>query len=46
MEPTFKESEIRQFLGFLSADIPELHAVEVPKIAESWERFKRTIGFS
>lgn len=45
MEPTFTEAEVRQFIGFLSGDIPELHTVEVPKLAESWERFKCTLGF-
>src|SRR5688572_28662027 len=30
---------LREFIGWLSADIPELHNVEVPRLAESLERF-------
>lgn len=37
---TFGESTIREFLGWLSGDIPELRKVEVPRLADSWERFK------
>lgn len=36
----FLESEILQFIGWLSGDIPELHHVEIPFLASSWERFK------
>lgn len=36
----YPESIVREFIGWLSGDVPELHAVEVPKLAESWERFK------
>jgi hypothetical protein len=43
-ENTFLESEVRQFIGWLSADIPELHKVEVPRLADSWERFKERIS--
>ncbi len=32
-------AKLRQFAGWLSADIPELHSVEVPRLAESLERF-------
>jgi hypothetical protein len=32
--------EVREFIGWLSGDIPELRAVEVPKLADSWERFR------
>ncbi len=35
------EAVVRQFIGWLSADIPELHGVEVPLLADSWERFKQ-----
>lgn len=34
------DTEVREFIGWLSGDIPELHKVEVPKLADSWERFK------
>ena len=37
----YSESQVRMFLGFLIGDIKELHAVEVPLLAESWEKFKR-----
>jgi hypothetical protein len=30
---------MREFVGWLSGDIPELHSVEVPRLAESLERF-------
>ena len=36
-----KVTLLREFAGFISADIPELHAVEVPRIGESVERFLR-----
>lgn len=32
--------EVREFIGFLSADVPELHKVEVPRLAESWKRYR------
>jgi hypothetical protein len=32
--------QLREFIGWLSGDIPELHGVEVPKLAESWNRFR------
>lgn len=36
-----RDQEIREFCGWLSGDIPELHTVEVPRLAESLERFNR-----
>lgn len=33
------EQRLREFVGWLSADIPELHGVEVPRLAESLARF-------
>lgn len=39
---SFSESTIREFIGWLSADIPELGGVEVPRLADSWERFLDT----
>lgn len=35
-----QRSEVMQFIGWLSGDIPELHRVEVPRLAESWDRFQ------
>lgn len=35
-----RDAEAREFIGWLSADIPELNSVEVPVLADSWERFK------
>lgn len=32
--------ETREFIGWLSADIPELHGVEVPRLADSYDRFR------
>jgi hypothetical protein len=40
-ESSWNEKDIREFCGWLSGDLPELNAVEVPRIGESWERFKR-----
>lgn len=34
------QEQTRQFIGWLSVDIPELHSVEVPRLADSWERFR------
>jgi hypothetical protein len=33
------ERTLREFVGWLSGDIPELHHVEVPRLAASLERF-------
>jgi hypothetical protein len=33
------ETRLREFCGWLSADIPELHSVEVPRLGESLDRF-------
>ena len=30
---------LRQFAGFLTTDLPELHPVEVPRLEKSLERF-------
>ena len=32
-------SKVRELVGWLSGDIPELHNVPVPRLAESLERF-------
>lgn len=39
-----QESTVRQFIGWLSADISELHRVEVPRLAKSWEAFKARLA--
>lgn len=36
----YSESQVLQFIGWLSGDIKELHTVEVPHLANSWLRFK------
>jgi len=36
----YTESDVLVFIGWLCADTPELHTVEVTKLTESWERFK------
>jgi hypothetical protein len=41
-EALVSERTVREFIGWLSADIDELHAVDVPRLADSWHRFKRT----
>jgi hypothetical protein len=35
------ESTVAQFIGWLSADIPALRNVEIPTLADSWDRFKK-----
>lgn len=37
----YSEEIIRQFIGWLCVDLPELHKTPVPSVAEAWERFKR-----
>jgi hypothetical protein len=38
------EARLRRFVGWLTADIPELHSVEVPRLAESLDRFLAVDG--
>lgn len=38
------EQFVVMFMGYLTADIPELHVVEPPKILESWDKFKLEMG--
>ena len=38
------EEFVVMFLGFVCADLPELHALQCPKVLESWERFKEIMG--
>ena len=38
------EAALREFAGFISGDIPELHGVEVPRIAESVNRYLNASG--
>ncbi len=34
-----RDVEVREFIGFLSAEIPELHHVEVPRLADAYKTF-------
>jgi len=34
------EQVVREFIGWLTADISELHSIEVPVLTDSWARFK------
>jgi hypothetical protein len=34
---------ILHFLGWLSADIPELHSVGCSKLLDSWQRYKKEV---
>jgi hypothetical protein len=36
----YSESQVLQFIGWLSGDIGELHSIEVGRFLESWQRFK------
>lgn len=38
------QKHVFEVIGWLSADIPELHHVEVPKLMESYVRFRAAIG--
>jgi hypothetical protein len=38
-ERAWPESKVREFVGWLSAEIPELHGVEVPRLAAAMEKF-------
>ena len=42
--PSPVETALREFAGFISGDIPELHSVEVPRIAESVSRYLNAAG--
>ena len=42
--PSPVETALREFAGFISGDIPELHRVEVPRIAESVSRYLNAAG--
>lgn len=33
------DTRTREFIGYLSAEIPELRGVEVPRLGEAWDRF-------
>lgn len=38
------EEFVVMFLGFLNGDTPELHAIESPRLLDSWDKFKREMG--
>lgn len=38
----YAQADVMEFIGWLSGDIPELHSVEVPRLAMSWTRFLGT----
>jgi hypothetical protein len=40
MQPGYTEDEILKFIGWLSVEITELNAVELPRLLESWKRYK------
>ena len=31
---------VREFLGWLSGELPELHHVEVPRLGAAWDKYK------
>src|ERR1700732_1588904 len=37
-----RDKEVREFIGWLCADISELHSVEVPRLADSYKLFLNT----
>lgn len=38
-----RDFDIRLFLGYLSGEIPELRTVEVPRLADAWQNFRRDV---
>ena len=43
----YSESDVLMSIGFLSAEITELHGVEVPRLKDAWDTFKvRTRRFA
>ena len=40
----YKESDVMTFIGYLSADIPELAGVEVGRFHASWDEFCKRAG--
>jgi len=38
-----RETTVREFLGWLSGHLPELHKVEVPRLAAAWEEYKGVV---
>ncbi len=38
------ECFVVMFLGFLTADTPELHRISPPRLLASWEKFKQEMG--
>lgn len=32
------------FLGYLTAELPELHTLECPRLLEAWDKFKAEMG--
>lgn len=40
LEPSYSDAYIRQFIGYLTGAIPELHRVEVPRLAKAWQEYR------
>ena len=38
-----RETAVLEFLGYLSGNITELHHVEVPRLKDSWDRYKAMV---
>lgn len=38
------EESVVMFLGYLTATLPELHAIEAPRMLDAWQSFKREMG--
>lgn len=40
----YTEGDVITFLGYLSADLPELHNVEMQRFHDAWDEYLRRIG--
>lgn len=38
------EEFVIMFLGYMCAQLPDLKTLQIPKVLDAWERFKREMG--
>ncbi len=43
-EPIYSLSDVVMFLGWVCAEIPELHNLECPKLLEAWRKWCAQMG--
>lgn len=42
--PVYSLSDVAMFLGWVCAEIPELHSFECPKLLEAWHKWCTQMG--